>query len=66
MSGAMALFNRIGLDQLLNRCIFYVFKTLLVVLLGDSIPAGRPSNWEESRKTSFSGKKVQCVLHTTV
>uniref|UniRef100_A0A182MNE4 CKK domain-containing protein n=1 Tax=Anopheles culicifacies TaxID=139723 RepID=A0A182MNE4_9DIPT len=53
----MALFNRIGLDQLLNRCIFYVFKTLLVVLLGDSIPAGRPSNWEESRKTSFSGRR---------
>uniref|UniRef100_A0A182SPF6 Uncharacterized protein n=1 Tax=Anopheles maculatus TaxID=74869 RepID=A0A182SPF6_9DIPT len=53
----MALFNRIGLDQFLNRCIFYVFKTLLVVLLGDSIPAGRPSNWEESRKTSFSGRR---------
>uniref|UniRef100_A0A182FUU3 Uncharacterized protein n=1 Tax=Anopheles albimanus TaxID=7167 RepID=A0A182FUU3_ANOAL len=46
-----------GLDQLLNRCIFYVFKTLLVVLLGDSIPAGRPSNWEESRKPSFSGRR---------
>ncbi|XP_041784850.1 patronin isoform X4 [Anopheles merus] len=24
---------------------------------GDSIPAGRPSNWEESRKTSFSGRR---------
>ncbi|XP_050097310.1 patronin isoform X20 [Anopheles aquasalis] len=24
---------------------------------GDSIPAGRPSNWEESRKPSFSGRR---------
>lgn len=24
---------------------------------GDSIPAGRPSNWEESRKQSFSGRR---------
>lgn len=53
---AMKLFSLDALDHVLNRCIFLVFKTLVVMLLGDSIPAGRPSNWEDTRKPSFSGE----------
>ncbi|XP_055596337.1 patronin-like isoform X5 [Uranotaenia lowii] len=44
-------------DHIVNRCIFFVFKTFIGLLLGDSIPAGRPSNWEEHRKPSFSGRR---------
>ncbi|XP_058832170.1 patronin-like isoform X6 [Topomyia yanbarensis] len=53
----MKLFSLDALDHVLNRCIFVVFKTLIVMLLGDSIPAGRPSNWDDSRKPSFSGRR---------
>lgn len=57
-TSTMKLFSLDALDHVLNRCIFFVFKTLVVMLLGDSIPAGRPSNWEENRKQSFSGESA--------
>lgn len=38
-------------------CSFFVFVfPLFMAPKGDDMAAGRPSNWEDARRTSYAGK----------
>lgn len=42
-------------ERIVRIDFLYCFGFLNALFLGDSIAAGRPSNWEQTRRPSFAG-----------